>query len=65
MTTDTIIYMADVEKLTHLSRPTIDKYIKEKNFPKPSRIGPKKAWYKSTVINWLNVQMEKGIGNSE
>lgn len=63
--TDTILYMNDVEKLTQLSRPTIHKYIIEKDFPKPSHIGPKKAWYKSAVVAWLDKQMVQGIGDSE
>lgn len=63
--TDNILYMGDVEKLTHLSRPTIDKYIKEKDFPEPSYIGIKKAWYESTIVAWLDKQMEQGKRNSE
>lgn len=61
--TDTILWMGDVEKLTHLTWPTIHKYIREKNFPPPSKIGNKKAWYKSDVTNWLDKQMEQGKDN--
>lgn len=60
--TDKLLWMGDVEKLTHLTWPTINKYIKEKNFPPPSRIGNKKAWYESAVSKWLDEQMDQGSG---
>lgn len=61
---DNILWMGDVEELTHLSRPTIDKYIKERNFPPPSKaIGGKKTWYESEVRQWLDDQMEQGKNN--
>lgn len=61
--TDNILWMSDVEKLTNLTWPTINKYIKEKNFPPPSKIGNKKAWYESTIVAWLDDQMVKGQKN--
>ena len=63
--TGKILFMEEVEKLTRLSRPTIDKYIKENGFPKPSWIGPRKAWYESTVNAWLDDQMVQGNGNND
>lgn len=63
--TDKLLLTADVEKLTTLTRQTIHKYIIEKSFPKPSKIGNKNAWYESDVIKWIDKQMGKGKGDNE
>lgn len=62
---DPIIFMKEVSKLTNLSRPTIDKYIKVLDFPKPAMVGNKKAWYESAIIDWIEKQMVKGINNAK
>lgn len=58
--TDKILFIDDIQKLTRLSRPTIDKYIKLHTFPKPSKVGPRLAWYESDINNWLSEQMRQG-----
>lgn len=62
--TDKILWMDDVEKLTHLTWPTINKYIKEKNFPPFSKIGNKKVWRESSVVAWMDMQID-GSGTDD
>lgn len=49
------ISMAEVVRLTTLSRSTIYRSIAAGTFPKPDRLGPNRiAWPESDILNWQN-----------
>ena len=54
---DNVLFMDEVKVLTRLSEPTINKYVKERGFPKPSKVGPRNAWWKSDIESWIESQM--------
>ncbi len=53
-----ILFMNEVEIATRLSKQTILRFVREKKFPKPSKIGNKNAWYESTILDWIEEQMK-------
>jgi predicted DNA-binding transcriptional regulator AlpA len=54
---DNVLFLDEVKEMTRLSEPTINKYIKERGFPVASKVGPRNAWWKSEVKNWIESQM--------
>lgn len=58
---DEYVHFDDVKEITKLSEPTINKYIKEKGFPKPTKIGSRNWWYRKDVANWIVEQMKAGM----
>lgn len=55
------MHIDGVKEVCKLSEPTVNKYIKERDFPKPVRIGSRNWWYKKDVFDWLNEQMKAGM----
>ncbi|MGK9450780.1 helix-turn-helix transcriptional regulator [Acidithiobacillus caldus] len=43
----------DVQRLTTLSRPTIYRYIAERGFPRPKKLGARSVWITSEVLDWM------------
>lgn len=54
---ESVLFLDDIKRMTRLSEPTITKYIKAGKFPKPSKIGPRNAWWKTEVLAWIESQM--------
>ncbi|MGJ3232220.1 MAG: helix-turn-helix transcriptional regulator [Oceanicaulis sp.] len=52
--TDQLLKIAEVVKLTSLSRSTIYALIDARKFPKPRRVGARRvAWLRSEVDRWI------------
>ncbi len=43
----------DAQRLTTLSRPTLYRYIAEKGFPKPRKIGTRSVWITAEILEWM------------
>ena len=57
-----LMTLPEVVKMTRLSKPTIYKYIRDKDhdFPKQVRLGPNRVvWVKSEIQRWLRQQMKR------
>ncbi|MDK3021723.1 AlpA family transcriptional regulator [Cupriavidus taiwanensis] len=54
-----IIRIADVEKMTGLSRPTIYLHIRKDKFPRQIKLGPRASgWLLSDVQAWIDSRIE-------
>jgi prophage regulatory protein len=59
-----LLRMADIRRITGLSRSTIYRYIKRGLFPKPYRLGPGRVgWKKSEILEWQAQLRRSGPGN--
>ncbi len=48
-----LIRISDVMQRTGLARPTIYKFMKEKEFPKQVNLGRAAAWVEKEVDDWI------------
>ena len=54
---DRLITIKEVSTLIGFKRPTIYKYIKEKGFPKPIKLGSRASrWSYNQVMEWIEKQ---------
>ncbi len=59
MSADKLIPIAEVVELVGLKKPTIYKYIRHGNFPKPVKIGKRASrWSLNAVLEWIEQQKE-------
>lgn len=49
----------DVQRLTTLSRPTVYRYMAEKNFPRPKKLGSRSVWDTAAVIQWMEENLQE------
>lgn len=59
-----VLQLADVCKLTQLSKPTIYKQIKAGQFPKQIQLSPHRVgWFQHEIVSWLqNLGAQRNVG---
>lgn len=50
----------DAQRLTTLSRPTLYRYMAERGFPKPKKIGSRSVWVTAEILDWMKANLTEG-----
>lgn len=48
----------DAQRITTLSRPTLYRFMHERGFPKPKKIGRRSVWITAEVLKWMEENLE-------
>ncbi len=49
----------DAQRLTTLSRPTLYRYMAERAFPRPKKIGARSVWVTAEILDWMQKNLEE------
>lgn len=61
---DELLDLPNLLLYSGLSVSTVYKYMKTKDFPKPTKIGHRVYWKEQNVLNWLTLQFRTGEYNA-
>ena len=53
---DKLLRISDVMYIVGFSKPSIYRLIKDREFPKPLKIGRSSRWKRSEVLEWIDTQ---------
>ncbi len=60
MVIDKLIPIEEVTELIGVKKPTIYKYVREGNFPKPIKVGKRASrWSLNAVLEWIETKKGK------
>jgi len=60
---DPIVRAIETARFLGCSRNTLDRWVRQGNFPHPIRLGPRTTgWRRSTIESWLAAREVKGGG---
>ncbi len=55
-----LLRLGDVEKVVGFSKASIYKFMEDKGFPRPIKIGKSSRWKLSEVLEWIERQTVRG-----